>query len=592
MTWRDEDPAAFLEGQGWPYRREGSQLVTDCPLCGKGRHLYIHQDRGVWNCKRCGESGNLYQLRQRLGLGNGRPDGIASLGQALRKPPSKRIPLSRVEAMHAALLADRETFDYCTKTRCWAPDVVKAVKVGLRSDSRGKWLAFPWWRRGEVVGIKYRSLPPQPKAFDREPDCPSILFNRDIVDGNEEVILASGEPDALALLSLGFRNVTATTTGEGALPPADVDALAKKRRVLVPFDNDAAGQQGARNVGRRIGFDRVWLVPLPAVAHDVNDFLILGGTREEFEGLLVNAVQFDVPSVLSLGQALDRLEEEKTFGTWDQLAEMTPWTSVNRRVGLWRPGNLVVLSGPQGTGKTTWALNVAAFWAGKGFPALAYCLEMSVEELVQHVLCAHYRLTEEQVTPAVIAQARQDLAEWPLYLGANPRITGRKEVLDLLGQAVPRYGLRLAAFDNLHMLARSIEHRHEEVGLLSKGFKLLAMELEIPLLLLAQPRKLQPGQVMTPWDLKDSVDIFSDADQILLLHRELVASRREAEAVAGAGEDAAADNLSPFTLLRVAKARHMATRDTTLYCEGAQHRFRSLSPEELGKTRGGGGRTP
>jgi hypothetical protein len=478
----------------------------------------------------------------------------------------------------------RTGWPYCTETRCWGLDTMKQMKIGLRVDARGKWLAFPWLRQGECVGMKYRILPAYqanyPQRFDREAGCMSILFNVDALQGHEEIILTSGESDALALLTLGFDNVIATTTGESNLPASAVDQLAKKVKVFVPYDNDVAGQKGVREVGKRIGYDRTWLVRLPEGVHDVNDYLVTGGTSDGFQPLLEAAVQLDIPSISTVAEALNRLEMEKAIGTWDDVDELTPWPTVNRRVGRWRPGNLIVLSGPQGTGKTTWALNVATFWASKGIPALMYCLEMSVEELVQHVLCAHYERPEERITSDVIVQARQDLAEWPLYLGANPRITGRDEVIELLNHAIRRYGLRLVIFDNLHILARSIDHRTEEIGVLTKGLKLLAMEAEVPILLIAQPRKLQPGQMMTPWDLKDSVDIFSDADQILLLHRELVGATRDGEAIAAARQDPV-DNLSPETLVRVAKARHVAARDTLLYCIGAEHRFRELTSEEL-----------
>jgi archaellum biogenesis ATPase FlaH len=508
---------------------------------------------------------------------------IRSLGNSL-KAERKRISAADVDAMHAALLAHPEALDYCIKVRRWDEAVVRRFKIGLRADQRGKWLAFPWWRAGECVGMKYRILPAYqdryPQRFDREPGCESVLFNVDALAGHDEILLASGESDALALVTLGFENVVATTTGEGSLPASAVDALAKKARVLIPFDNDAAGQKGAREIGKRIGFDRAWLVPLPVGLKDVNEFLVNGGTHEAFKGLLANAIQFDIPSISNLSQALDRLEEEKTVGSWDQMADMTPWSLVNRRLGHWRPGNLIVLSGPQGTGKTTWGLNVAMFWAAQRFPALVYCLEMTVEELVQHVLCAHYQLTEEQITTQVIARARQELGDWPLFLGANPRVTGRKEVLDLLGQAVRRYGLRLLIFDNLHMLARSIEHRTEEIGVITKTFKMFAMEHEVPVVMIAQPRKLQPGQVMTPWDLKDSVDIFSDADQVILLHRELIGASRDREAVAAA-EAGNEENFSPLTLVRLAKARHRASRDAVLYLVGGEHRFRDIGPGDL-----------
>jgi replicative DNA helicase len=129
------------------------------------------------------------------------------------------------------------------------------------------------------------------------------------------------------------------------------------------------------------------------------------------------------------------------------------------------------------------------------------------------------------------------------------------------------------------MLARSVDHRSEEIGVITKSFKLLAMEMEIPLILIAQPRKLTPGKVMTPWDLKDSVDIFSDADQIILLHRELIGSTCEKNAVQSAVEGA--EIYDSKTLVRIAKSRHMAGKDALLYFEGAQHRFREILPDDL-----------
>src|SRR5438128_1898257 len=50
---------------------------------------------------------------------------------------------------------------------------------------------------------------------------------------DDDVILASGESDALALLTMGFENVVAVTTGESSLPASAVDALAQKQRVLI-----------------------------------------------------------------------------------------------------------------------------------------------------------------------------------------------------------------------------------------------------------------------------------------------------------------------------------------------------------------------
>lgn len=349
----------------------------------------------------------------------------------------------------------------------------------------------------------------------------------------------------------------------------------KMKKVLIPYDNDAAGQEGARKVAKRIGFDRSYLMRLPEGIKDVNDFLRKGGNRAAFQRLLSQAMQFDIPTIYSLDRALDRLAEQKASNNLDQVEDMTPWPSVNKIIGTWGGGNLIIISGPQGTGKTTFCSNINQYFASKGLPALLYCLEMNLHELAQHILCAHYKKTEEEVDAALIDQARLDLADWPLLIGANPQVTGIKGVTDLLKQAAKRYDLQLIVFDNLHMLSRSLENHTQEIGIITKSFKALAMELEIPVILIAQPRKLKPGRIMTPWDLKDSVDIFSDADQIILLHREHIGTETDGNAVAEA-ENGGTQNQDPKTLVRLAKARHRPSTDTALYFEGAQHRFREI----------------
>jgi replicative DNA helicase len=138
--------------------------------------------------------------------------------------------------------------------------------------------------------------------------------------------------------------------------------------------------------------------------------------------------------------------------------------------------------------------------------------------------------------------------------------------------------LRLLIFDNIHALARNIEHRSEEVSALSKQFKALAMEMEIPIVVIAQPRKLIPGVVMTPWDFKDSVDLYSDADQMIILHRETIGRAKGHAAVAEA--DGEQDTVSPHTLVRIGKGRHVPARDVTIYFEGAHHRFREITTME------------
>ncbi len=97
-----------------------------------------------------------------------------------------------------------------------------------------------------------------------------------------------------------------------------------------------------------------------------------------------------------------------------------------------------------------------------------------------------------------------------------------------------------------------------------QGFKLLAEELAIPILLIARPRKTN-NKIITNEDLKDSADIESDADGVFLLHRESKKSQ-EGNYV---GEDGI---FAPELLVRVSKARYSSGGDAHLIMDDKQCR--------------------
>ncbi len=579
---RPENPLGFIQSQGWSYRESGTQIIVEvCPLCGKDNwHFYMNIIEGLWDCKVCGEKGTLYQLKQRLGFtGSG---GIASMGEAVGATPQK-IPMDLVRRGHEILLKDPKIMAYLTDQRGWSETIIRRLQLGLVDHEGVKWLSIPHFRQGKVVNIKWRSMPPAEKEFRREPGCPSILFNEDCLEGCTEVILCEGESDAITLLDRGFENVVATTTGASSLPPVGYDKLTRLERISLAYDADPSGQKGAREIAKRLGIEKCHLVRFPEGVNDVNDYFLGGGTAEGFQKLLAEARPFDVETVASFTQALDRLAEERVLRTWDQIEDTVPWPNVQNRVKRWRPGDLIVLSSPPKTGKTTFAVGVLLHWALRSFPVLLYSLEMNLERLTEHILCAHYKIPEEEITPEVIEKAKTEFADTPLYLGHDPRQVDRKRIIDVLRQAGRRYGLRLLSFDHLHFLARSLDHRHEEVGIITKSFKLLASELEIPILLIVQPRKTSPNVVMTEFDLKDSIDIYSDADQVIILHRERLGEHKGSEAITEASQGGREDNLSPVTLVRIGNSRYVASRDTLLYLEGERHYFRTLTAMEWGQ---------
>lgn len=571
----------LIQRRGWRAKPKGENIVVrECPLCGKAKdHFQISGETGLWTAL-CdgGRHGNFPRLLEIIGEPRAH---VSPISRYLPPPDPKPIPMEWVEASHQKLLGDEGALAYC-KDRQWSIEAIKHFKIGLtrlRATKEKRWLMIPHLVDGTPRNAKLRSIPPDKKEFQRVEGCPTVLFNAGALKKHEEVILCEGEPDAIALWSHGFENVVATTAGAGHLPAEAVDALATRKRVYIAYDTDHEGKVGAAKAARRIGIDRCYAVNLPT--KDVNEFFVAGGTAEEFANLLKEGRPFEVEHVKSLTDAVDLLEEE-LFLSRAQGALAPPWPEVANITGPFEAGDLIILSGKPGTGKTTFALNILYTLARVGKPGLLFCLEMRPARIVRKVISSHFSVPQERITPEVLTGARGAFADTQLYLGYVSNKPTAKDVFETIRQAVRRYDIGIVVFDHLHFLVRNPRYITQEVGVLTQDFKGLAEELHIPILLIAQPRKTDPGQIMSGVDLKDNSSIEADADVILILHRNPILSGRGEQALqeAASMDGPAMETLNPVTLVRATKGRFRGTGQTLLYYEGALSTFRSATPVE------------
>ena len=242
-----------------------------------------------------------------------------------------------------------------------------------------------------------------------------------------------------------------------------------------------------------------------------------GNTAEDFDILIGSAVVFDVPGVRSIfsilkGMALNP-EEPPVLST--------PWGNVNTLVGGgFRAGELITMSAPPGIGKTTMALQIASKLSTKeAKPVLFFCMEMTYEKLARLFVCHTLDKPWIEFNREDAVLLSLEFEEVPIYFGYAPRVTPL-QIQQTFLEARDRFGIELFVFDNLHTLIREHDKVTERVGAASKMFKDLAMEMQVPILLIAQPRKLEKDAKMFYYDIKSSSDIPADSDIVILLHRD------------------------------------------------------------------------
>lgn len=565
----------YIRQKGIHHKVQAGQIVMNCPFCGETKgHFYMDQEEGVWCCHKCQEKGNLITLRKHFGdfermekKSWSRPDG--GVKPAFDKVKTYKAPDEKViERGHDALLKDPEALAYVTETRKIGVETVKRFRLGLEVDRSGaKWLMIPHYTKGKLVNIKYRSIPPAEKSFRRFPDGKSILMNQDTLEARPgEVIVTEGEMDFLTLSTHGIENAVATTTGAGSFDPEWIDLLKPVKKIILVYDPDEPGQKGAREAARRLGYDRCFNVVLPD-GLDVNEFFQKHDVFD-FQALVQKARRFDVSGIMSFSDGVEVLRKERQRP--EQTGLKTGFPSVDRRLKRgFNPGELIVVSALPKIGKSSWVLQVIAWSAFQGIPALFFCLEMRPVRVIEKVVQAYCR--RENVTEWDLDQTRRAYEDKPLYLGYSFQKPSLERIMDTLKQAVRRYGIKLLAFDHLHVLCRSLTNQTQEIGLAVQSFKFLAEELDIPVILIAQPRKVQDDRIMTAMDLKDSSSIYSDCDHLIILHRDRCAANKREKA--GKDREIRDQAFDSVTLVRIEASRYNSGGEALLHFNGEFSRF-------------------
>ena len=162
-----------------------------------------------------------------------------------------------------------------------------------------------------------------------------------------------------------------------------------------------------------------------------------------------------------------------------------------------------------------------------------------------------------------IANVRGAIADAPLYIDDSPNMT-LVEIRAKCRRLSQRIGLKLVVIDYLQLMTsgKKVESRQQEVSEFSRALKLLAKELNVPVIALSQlNRNAEQRADKKPAlsDLRESGSIEQDADMVVLLHREAAYEKESPRA----GE---AD-------LIVAKHRNGPTRDITVAFQGHYSRF-------------------
>ena len=512
----------YLNSKGIQYKLDGAEAILKCPQCNKDK-LYLNINTEIYHCFVCEAEqpssvlakGHLSKLKEYYG-------DIVSISTV---QPVKKLQSNfsiQVNRYHNNLLQNKKALKYLIIERGITYESIERFKLGFIRMEEQDWISIPAFKDEIPVFIKYRKLPPDTRPdlekCRREKDGESILLNHDALKDYNEIYLCEGELDAITLIQNGYENTVGTTVGAGTLKPDWYEQLIIKEKLYICFDADDAGQKAARDIwATRLGIGKCWNVELPK-GEDVNSFF-LTHDKEDFDKLVLKASQFKIKGIKSIGEVF--IEMYRRSRTIKDETFRLPWEPVNKLLGGGlRCGRLTVLGAYPGTGKTSMAIQICNHFATTyNMPCLIFCMEMPEVTLATKIVQLHLDLTDKEVRYDDGLVYLHELGELPIYFGYSSKITPTifyntmKEVRD-------RYGVQFGVFDNLQRMIRSGDE--SDMARASGMFKDLTLDLNIPFLLISQPRKADKETMntsITYEELKGSSAIPADSDEVILLHR-------------------------------------------------------------------------
>ncbi len=313
----------------------------------------------------------------------------------------------------------------------------------------------------------------------------------------------------------------------------------------------------------------------------------LGYTIEGEVDDAVNQAQAEVHSVTERRAAEDYIQlSELLPAAFDEIEKIssgvvgegvkTGFKDLDALTHGFHPGNMIVLAARPAVGKSTLGLDIARYASiHKGDTSVIFSLEMSRSEITMRMLSAEARVPLNNIRSGALsdeewarmARRMGEISEAPLFIDDSPNLS-LMEIRAKARRLKQRHNLKLIVIDYLQLMTsgKRVENRQQEVSEFSRQLKLLAKELNVPVVAISQlnrsPEQRSDKKPMLS-DLRESGSIEQDADVVILLHRDDLYDQQ-----ARSGE---AD-------LIVAKHRNGPTRTITVSAQLHFARFTDMAP--------------
>jgi twinkle protein len=466
--------------------------------------LGVNIDSGVWKCHHCGWSGSVNQYVRP------EPRSLVATAKILQYFENRKIKTETVEHFKVS-----ESIE-------WMPQDQKEHKV----------VCFNYFMDGELINIKFKT---SDKMFKMVKDARKIPYNIDCIKDSPYVIICEGEEETMVWHQSGLNAISVpngASKNNNNLDWLDsVYDLFEEKTIYLATDNDEPGRKLKEDLARRFGGQDIRMIEFPESEKDANDCLKTYGQgllRQIFE----NAKPLPITEISSAIDYLSIIDSYRIDGyPKGSLVEM-PITDEHMS---WNRGELGVVTGIPGMGKTTWLDYM--------FVRLAYLKGWKFGIF-----------SPENIAPLKITRLSEQLSGKALskmnYGEVNRAVSiidkhfwfynvevmsdySLNNLLRLAETMVKRNGIDCLCLDPFNYIEQdgNEESSNERIGGLLRRLKQFAIKMNVLVILVAHPRKMDKSgnsyNVPRLYDISGSHHFFNVPDWGIAVHRTFENGQRD-----------------------------------------------------------------
>jgi twinkle protein len=309
--------------------RWSGEVKTTCPKCASTRKkkndpsLGVNIDKGVWKCHHCAWSG--------------------SVNAYVRPEPKQQISHEGIYKYFHDRGISKQTVDKfgITESVEWMPQDQKEHKV----------ICFNYFLEDDLINIKFKT---SDKKFKMVKDAQKIPYNLNATKDSDYIIICEGEEECMVWHQSGLRAVSvpngASKTSNNLEWLDSTYEYFEGKIIYLATDNDEPGRALSQDLIRRFSSQDIRIIKFPPNQKDANDCLKAYG-QDFVTRLYSDAQPLPIAEISQANDYLSTIESYRTdgypVGAYVNMPETDSYIS-------WSRGELVVVTGIPGSGKSTW----------------------------------------------------------------------------------------------------------------------------------------------------------------------------------------------------------------------------------------------